>query len=172
MTRRGERITLLLIMALGALVRVSAMWKRVLLDDEVGIAGATGKTYGHILSEFGGKVTQPAQLLLARLARETLGEWIGVDAALRLPSLVFGVLAIALTARLARRIAGPEVAPFAALVVALHPFHVFYSQMATTYALASTLSLLSFLLFVDLVRAEARGARVRAGYVVATALAI
>lgn len=55
---------------------------------------------------------------------------------LRFPSVIFGVLAIPLIERVARRMGGQTVARVAALLLAVNPFHIWYSQDARMYTLA------------------------------------
>jgi uncharacterized membrane protein len=169
-TRSRERALWLIVLALGALLRVSAMWKRVLLGDEVNIANATAFDYGHLVTHYGGMFTQPAYAVLARLCREALGGVLGVESALRLPALIFGLLGILALGRLVRRLAGPSVALWAGLAVAVHPYHVFYSQMAVTYAMAFALCVWSTHAF--LVLAEGPTWRRAGVHALATMLAI
>ncbi len=70
------------------------------------------------------------------------GEW-----ALRFPSAVFGVLGVALAWAVARRVfhplhIGQLAAPAAALLMAVSPLHVYYSQEARMYTLLVALALL------------------------------
>lgn len=67
---------------------------------------------------------------------------------LRLPSAVFGILSIPLMYRLAHRLFGIPVAGIAACVMALSPFHIWYSQEARMYSLQILLVLGSMLFFL------------------------
>jgi hypothetical protein len=181
-TTKGSRanLVLALIVLLGLVLRLAAMHGRSLMDDEVRIAQATEHSYHHLLTSFGGAITQPALLLSSKFCQETLGGLIGLETAMRLPALVFGLLGIVVIWRLAQRVAGPTVGLWAALLMAVNPFHVFYSQMGTVYAMACTLCLLSTDALLSLVR-SARGdhggparplLRTALTYVAWTALAI
>lgn len=165
-----ESLLLASILVAGLVLRISAMAGRGLIDDEVAIALALEHGYGELVRSFGGQVTQPLYLLLAKTSQELLANLIGTEAALRLPSLVFGVLGILLVARLARRMFGPGPGLWAALLLAVQPFHLFYSQMAVGYAVAGTLSLGSMLAFLRL--ADTRGRSGVAFYAGVTAAAI
>jgi len=60
--------------------------------------------------------------------------WIGETAAdLRLPFVIAGVLTVPLVALCGRRLVGASAAVFAALLLAVHPWHVFWSQNARGY---------------------------------------
>ena len=176
---RSQRTVLLLILALAAVLRVSAMHGRPLFGDEVRIAVALEQSYEHLRTTFGGAITQPAFLLAAKFSRETLGEWLGLEAALRLPALIPGVAGILVIARLGRRVCGPRVGLWAAFALAVAPFHVFYSQMATAYALVATATMLSTDALLSLTRSlragpgrAARTALAASGYVLWTMLAL
>lgn len=71
----------------------------------------------------------------------------------RLLSVLWGVLALAVIAWVARRLLPlrPRVAWLATLLLAVNPFHVFYSQEVRMYGLALLLNLLATGFFVDLV---------------------
>ena len=64
--------------------------------------------------------------------------------ALRLLAVLFGVLCIPVLYALVHRMFGRRPALFAALLLALSPQHVWYSQEVRTYALSMLLSLCSF----------------------------
>ena len=76
------------------MVRVSAMAGRGFLFDEVTLAASLEQSYGELLQSFGRPLTQPLYLLLGKTSGELFGDLIGIEAALRLPSLLCGVLAI------------------------------------------------------------------------------
>jgi mannosyltransferase len=67
---------------------------------------------------------------------------------LRFPSAVFGIAAIPLVYALARRLFDGKIAGTAALVAALSPIHIWYSQEARMYNLQILLCLASTLFFV------------------------
>ena len=65
--------------------------------------------------------------------------------ALRYPSLCFGLLTVPLLYQLGRRLLGRRAALIAALLVAVAPYLVWYSQDAKMYALVTALTLLAML---------------------------
>lgn len=65
----------------------------------------------------------------------------GSEFALRFPSAMAGVVTVALMLRVGRRWLGASAGRWAALLLALNPFHVWYSQEARMYALLGLLSL-------------------------------
>jgi 4-amino-4-deoxy-L-arabinose transferase-like glycosyltransferase len=71
----------------------------------------------------------------------------GSEFALRFPSAVAGVLSVALVLQAGRRWLGVSAGWWAALLLALNPFHVWYSQEARMYALLGLLALAGLLAF-------------------------
>jgi len=67
---------------------------------------------------------------------------------LRFPSVAFGLLAIPLLARLGRELFDTKTAILAALLAAVSPFHIWYSQEARMYSLLCLVSLASIYFFV------------------------
>lgn len=67
------------------------------------------------------------------------------DFGLRLLSVCLGVATVAFGYALAARLAGPRVAVLASLLLAVSPFHVYYSQEVRMYALACLLAVASTL---------------------------
>ena len=78
------------------------------------------------------------------------------DGALRLPSVAAGVLVVATTFVLARRLATPTVAWWATLLAAAHPLLIRLSQEARPYSLATALGSFATLLLVRGIEDEVR----------------
>jgi mannosyltransferase len=74
-----------------------------------------------------------------------LALWIRIadisEIAVRFPSAVFGVLALPLIYLLARRVGGPVTALVATGLLAINPYHVWYSQEAKMYTMVVVLAL-------------------------------
>ncbi len=81
--------------------------------------------------------------------------------ALRFLSLVLGVLTVPLVYRLARLAFGVPVGLLAALLCAISPFQVYYSQEARMYALATFFTTLSMFLLARIVSGERGQFRLR-----------
>jgi hypothetical protein len=93
----------------------------------------------------------------------------------RLFSVIAGVLSIPLLFVVGRRLFGWKAGLLAALVLAVAPFHVYYSQEARMYALVTLLALASTYLFLALLdgqRSRQATWMLWTGYVVVTSLAM
>lgn len=117
------------------------------------------------IDEFGAVKTAALQTTLEIATRyhttnhvlaQILARWTGlIDYSLfflRLPSLWFGVLGVALLYRLGRSLAGPQAGLLAALLLALAPLHVGYSQEVRGYAALAFGALLLFFCLEGILR--------------------
>ena len=95
---------------------------------------ASRRTWRRALAARAADPQPPVHLLLVYLC---LNLWGTGDAILRLPSVVAGTLTVPALYLLARRLAGPGTALFAALLLAIAPLHVSISQDASPYSLAT-----------------------------------
>ncbi|MER3545531.1 MAG: hypothetical protein C4311_13270 [Chloroflexota bacterium] len=94
------------------------------------------------------------------------------ELALRLFSIFAGVLSIPLTYQVGRQLSGRAVGLVGALLVALAPFSVHYSQEARMYSLIMALGLTSTYLLLHLIRSPARMPGIWAAYGLVTLLGL
>ncbi|MDZ7336667.1 MAG: glycosyltransferase family 39 protein, partial [candidate division KSB1 bacterium] len=88
---------------------------------------------------------------------------------LRLPSALFGILSVALFYLVVRKLLGKRMGFMASMLMALSPFHIWYSQEARPYALLLFLSLLSLWLFQELI-SKPQNQWLKAGFIGSAAL--
>jgi hypothetical protein len=136
---KGTRL-LWALLVIQLILVLCAQQGRVYLDDEVGTWRAAGGSFGAILTSFDEWQTQPGYFLLAKLCSLPLGV---SEFALRLPALVFGLLLTAATYALVTSLVDRRAGILSAALVGLHPFVVFYSQMARGYTMAMALVVVS-----------------------------
>ncbi len=103
------------------------------------------------------------------LLKATMALWGDTEFALRISSAMLGALAVPLIYQAGRRWIGARAGIFAALLIAVSPFHVWYSQEARMYALVVPIALGVMLLFERLLTAATR--RRRAGFTGLSAVA-
>lgn len=90
--------------------------------------------------------------------------------ALRLPSVIFGVLSVFLIYLLGKKMFNPRAGLIASLLLAVSSFHIFYSQEARPYSLFFFLSMLSFYFYMKFSKRPSRKNTIT--YLVSTILAI
>ena len=124
--------------ALGTWLRLSGALASPLYGDEFHAVRTAGEGLGTVLTTFDELGSHVALPLMQWLAAEVFGRGM---LAFRLPALVPGVLALAATWWVGRRLVGGAAASLATLAVALSPMHVYYSRFGRSYALIVLLGL-------------------------------
>jgi uncharacterized membrane protein len=129
------------IIVVGAFLRLTGLNRQSLWFDEIDVVVRAQRPMGTVLRTF---IAEGENGPLYNLM---LAIWIRIagvsEIAVRFPSAVAGTLAIPLMYYLARRLAGPTTGLLAAGLLAISPYHVWYSQEAKMYALIVLLALAS-----------------------------
>jgi mannosyltransferase len=144
--RRLDALTLAGLCAAGAALRAATIGAQSFDYDESFTVAIVHGSLGHVLHRI--PVTEsspPLYYVLAWLWTRVFG--IG-PAGIRSLSVVFGTALIPVAFFVARRLGSPRAGLIAALLVAVNPFLVWYSEEARTYALLALLSALSFWAFI------------------------
>jgi mannosyltransferase len=110
-------------------------------DEALSAAIARGPATAIIANQYR-SLQPPGYYLMLFYWRATFGD---SDLALRLPSALLGAASVLAMFRLGRRLFSPATGFWAALVTALMPFHLFYSQETRMYSLVFLLSALAIL---------------------------
>jgi len=92
------------------------------------------------------------------------------EAAIRFPSLLFGVLSIYLIFLLGKKIFDEKVGLLASYLLAVSTIHIYYSQNARPYSMVACFVLLSFLSFLEALRQNSRLAW--SAYIASTLIAL
>jgi len=109
-------------------------------NDEGNTARLVERPVALIIEGAAGDIHPPGYYLLLHVWRAFTGD---SEFALRAFSALCGVLTVAVTAAAAHRVGGRRTALAAALLVAVHPLSVYYSQEARMYALLGLASALT-----------------------------
>jgi 4-amino-4-deoxy-L-arabinose transferase-like glycosyltransferase len=134
---------LVALMCLGGALRLFRLSHQSLWTDEiVTYISAEGTPWRVITQEDENSNIPPLYYLVAN-ASLSLQPRVDVETALRLPSVLVGVLSIPLLFLVVLPWLGQQVALFAAALLAISPFHIWYSQEARPYALLLFLSLVA-----------------------------
>jgi hypothetical protein len=145
-----NRIGLSLIILLGFAVRLYKLGEQSLWYDETVSAFLAGQAPLELIGHTARDIHPPAYYLLLHYWASLTGS---SEFALAFFSVIFGVLLIALTARLADYLASRSVAIWAALLVALSPFNLWYSQEVRMYTLGATLGVIATLCGLQAIKA-------------------
>jgi mannosyltransferase len=134
------------IIFVGAYLRLTALNRQSLWFDEADVVVRAQRPFDQVLRTF----IEPGEN--GPIYNLMLALWIRVagisEIAVRFPSALFGVLALPLIYLLARRMAGPTVGLIVTGLLAINPYHVWYSQEAKMYTMVVVLALASTLCLV------------------------
>ena len=158
--------TLAGIVLLGAYLRLTGLRTQSLWFDEIDVVVRAQRPLDDVLRTFvqAGENGALYNIFLALWIRVAGISEIGV----RFPSAVAGVLAIPVIYLLARRVIDPTAGLLAAGLLAISPYHLWYSQEAKMYAILVLLAATSSLLLVEALERERW--LIWAGYVACTSL--
>ena len=139
-----------LILLAGAALRLYRLGADSLWYDETVSTFLAGSRVAELLRHTAGDIHPPGYYILLRGWLVLMGyptghadaHGIGLEFAAAFFSLFFGILLIALVYALARRLANRQVGLIAALLVALSPYNVWYSQEVRMYTLGAALGVL------------------------------
>jgi 4-amino-4-deoxy-L-arabinose transferase-like glycosyltransferase len=163
--RAGYLLPLLAIVLVAAFVRINGLTAQSLWLDEVltwrSASAPFDRFYSTLLLN---ENTPPLFFLLTNLWTKAFGD---SDAMLRLPAAIFGIAGVAAMYWLGREAWGSREALLAALLMALSPYHVWYSQEARGYSLLVLLVIVSTACLCRMLRQHAPWTQV--AYVVASA---
>jgi mannosyltransferase len=137
---------LILALLLGTTLRLYRLGDKGFWGDEIWTAQAAEYDLGYILTHSGvvpENWRPPLYLVMAHFA-VSLGS---KEFAIRLPAMIFGTLGIAMIYRLGRLFYDKTVGSLAALLLAISPYHLWYSQEARWYSQLAFFSMMSLFFF-------------------------
>ncbi|MBN9671672.1 glycosyltransferase family 39 protein [Roseibium aggregatum] len=137
-------LILLLILAVSALLRIRDLDRTSLWYDEAVSWSQSSGTFGDLLSSVAADNYPPLHNIILWLIMPVFGD---SESALRFPSALLGVLAVWLLFRAGTILNGRSTGLLAAALLAVSPFHIWYSTEARMYALLAACGL-AFLLCV------------------------
>jgi 4-amino-4-deoxy-L-arabinose transferase-like glycosyltransferase len=149
---RASLVALLVMTALAFVLRVIGMDQSLYSDEDFTYYIVADSGLGGVWNDvYHTSITPPLHYFLAWLSLQFGGD---PTILVRLPSLIFGTALVPLVFLVARRVGGARAGLLAALLIALSPFAIWYSDEARNYA---TLMFLLALSTLALLRALAGG---------------
>ncbi len=151
--RKGTWIKVAAVTVVGLVIRLFGLGRQGLWFDEaysIFVAKLPISFSFEVLLADG--VHPPLYYLIQRIALP-LGEG---EAAIRMPAMVFGLIAIPLMFVMGNLLAGERTGLIAAALVTLSPFHIWYSQEARMYSALMMLSILCMVAYVRMLRPDRR----------------
>jgi len=163
---------LLLALLLGVALRLHHLGYKSFWGDEIWTAQVAERSLDYILAHTGvvpGHWFAPLYLAMAHYFVLFAGPG---EFTIRLPALIFGILTLPMIYRLGRLFYGKVAGLVAALLLAVSPYHLWYSQDARWYSQVALFSVVSLFFFYRFILPEddARKSRIKdgAGFVLGT----
>lgn len=165
--RLRDRLLLLIVLLGGAALRLFRLAADSLWYDETVSTFLAGSPLPELIRHTAGDIHPPLYYILLRGWLIVLGyptghadpTGNGLEFAAGFFSLFFGVLLIGLTYALARRFADARAGLIAAALVALSPYHIWYSQEVRMYTFGAGLGAVATLALMEGVRRETSGVK-------------
>jgi uncharacterized membrane protein len=146
-----EKLWLCLIICIGAALRLYRLDAQSLWQDEgLQYYVASADSISAVIERTRGRTWHPPLSFVVNHLFLRAGS---SDVLLRLPSVLFGIGSLPVFYLLLKRLASEQTAMFSVLLLAISPFHVWYSQEGRMYAQLVFLSLLGALIFLRAVEA-------------------
>jgi 4-amino-4-deoxy-L-arabinose transferase-like glycosyltransferase len=147
LSRRTTRVVFILILILAAALRLYRIDAQSLWNDEGNSARLAERSAQLILEGAAGDIHPPLYYLTLHVWRSLFGY---SEAALRGLSVVFGLIAVAFTYLLGRRVFDKRVGLIGALLAATNPFQIYYSQEARMYMMLAAIGVVATYILVRL----------------------
>jgi 4-amino-4-deoxy-L-arabinose transferase-like glycosyltransferase len=143
MPRAWILTALLAMVVVGGALRAYRLGYQSLWNDEIVTWISAQGSPWHVITQREENSNIPPLYYLVASASLALRNRLGLEAALRVPSVLVGVLSIPLLFLVVRTWLDERVALLASVAMTISPFHVWYSQEARPYALLLFLSLVA-----------------------------
>lgn len=139
-----------LILIIGILLRFITINQSLWLDEAINVVAAKQYDFFYYVTQYPiGDFHPPGYFALLWLWIKFFGD---SEIAVRLPSLIFGVLTIYLTFLIGKNFFNKKIGYIAAFFMAISPLHVYYSQEARMYSFACFAVSLSFYFLFKLLK--------------------
>jgi len=166
LNRTWHPLSLWLVLLGGFALRLYHLGVQSLWYDETVSAHLASQNMPRLIAHTAGDIHPPGYYLLLHVWTRLAGN---SEFTLAYASLAFGVLLIPLSYALARTLFGRSAAWWTALLVAISPFNIWYSQEVRMYTLAAALGLVTLWCALGLLRARPPLYAYSIGYVLSAA---
>lgn len=140
------------ILGLGFILRLISLNQSLWLDEGINVIAAQKFTFLGMITQYAiADFHPPGWFMILWLWGKLFGY---SEIAVRLPSVIFGVATIYITYLIGKKLVSKNLGLLAALLIAINPLHIFYSQEARMYALATLAVVINFYLLVKLLKEE------------------
>lgn len=141
-----------IILVLGLIIRLISLNQSLWLDEGINVLATQKFSLLGMITEYAKADFHPPGFFFI------LWIWTHIfgtgEVFVRLPSVIFGVLTIYVIYLIGKKIHSETLGIVSALILTTNPLHIYYSQEARMYALATLAVLINFYLFIKLIKKE------------------
>lgn len=142
----------IVILVVSLVLRLIAINQSLWLDEAINVGNAANLDFKSLILNYSlGDFHPPLYHLV-------LKSWIllfqNSEISVRLPSVIFGVITVYITYLIGKKLFDQKTAYVAATLIATAPLHIYYSQEARMYSLATMLTALSVYFFISILQKD------------------
>ena len=146
------RKLILAILIIGLILRLISLNQSLWLDEAINVLASKNYSFLAMIAEYAkGDFHPPGWFIILWFWTKLFGY---SEVAVRIPSVIFGVISIYVTYLIGKKLISKEVGIIAALIMCLNPLHIYYSQEARMYSLATLVVAINIYLFIKLIKQE------------------
>lgn len=143
---------IILILILAGILRVISLNQSVWLDEAINILAAKSYSLYEIVTKYAiADFHPPGHFIILWIWTRLFGM---NEIIVRIPSVIFGVLTVLLVYLIGQKLYSKALGLIAALLIAVNPLHIYYSQEARMYSLAALAVSINLFLLIKLVKNE------------------
>lgn len=143
---------ILFILTIGLVLRSISLNQSLWLDEAINVLATTQYSFLGMITEYAKADFHPPLFFII------LWPWIKLfgssEIAVRIPSIIFGLLAIYIVYLIGKKIYSERLGLISGFLLAINPLHIYYSQEARMYSLATLAVVINILLLIKLVKGE------------------
>lgn len=143
------------ILLIGFILRIFNLNQSLWLDEGINVLAVQNYSFFDLITQYAKADFHPPGWFIILWV---WGKFFGYsEVAVRMPSVIFGVLTIYVAYLIGKNIAKNSAKEFGlllALLLALNPLHIYYSQEARMYALATLAVAINLFLFIKMIKEE------------------
>ena len=140
------------ILLLGLILRLISLNQSLWLDEAINTLAVQKYQLFDLITQYArADFHPPGWFIILKLWTKLFGYF---EIAVRMPSVIFGVLNIWVVYLIGKKLVSKELGLLTALLICLNPLHIYYSQEARMYAMATLAVSINMLLLIKLVKGE------------------
>lgn len=148
----GAKKMIWYILSIGLILRLISLNQSLWLDEAINVVAAKGNSlYGIITQYATADFHPPGWFIILWFWGKLFGY---SEIAVRMPSVIFGVLTIWIVYLIGKKLISKELGIMAALLLSINPLHIYYSQEARMYSLATLAVSINIFLLIKVIKKE------------------